>query len=87
MVFGKPSFGSLIELSGLNGTTGFKLNGESGVVAAGVKGDWAGQGVAGAADVNGDGFGDVIVGAPYADGSVAELVLPTCSMAGLPMPP
>ncbi len=72
VVFGKPSFGSLIELSGLNGTTGFKLNGESGVVAAGVKGDWAGQGVAGAGDVNGDGFSDVIVGAPYADGSVAE---------------
>ena len=72
VVFGKPSFGSVIELSGLNGTTGFKLNGESGVVAAGVKGDWAGQGVAGAGDVNGDGFGDVIVGAPYADGSVAE---------------
>jgi Ca2+-binding RTX toxin-like protein len=49
-----------IDLSSLDGTTGFKLNGEP-AARSGVRS------VASAGDVNGDGFADVIVGAPYAD--------------------
>jgi Ca2+-binding RTX toxin-like protein len=61
VVFGKASgFASNIDLSGLDGSTGFKL---SGVTA----GDTSGQSVASAGDVNGDGLADLIVGAPTAD--------------------
>ena len=51
---------SNIDLSNLNGTTGFKISGVG-------FGDHTGWSVASAGDVNGDGFDDVIVGAPYAD--------------------
>ena len=47
---------SAIELSGLDGTTGFRLDGA-------FAGDQSGFSVSGAGDVNGDGFKDVIVGA------------------------
>jgi Ca2+-binding RTX toxin-like protein len=61
VVFGKASgFAANIDLSSLDGTTGFKLSG----VAAG---DASGRSVASAGDVNGDGFADLIVGAPDAD--------------------
>ena len=61
VVFGKSSgFASVIELSALDGTTGFQISGEKGA-------DRAGTSVAAAGDVNGDGFGDVIVGARSAD--------------------
>ncbi|PWT85096.1 MAG: hypothetical protein C5B56_14550 [Proteobacteria bacterium] len=61
VVFGKASgFAANINLSSLNGTTGFKLSGAA-------AGDQAGFSVASAGDVNGDGFADVIVGARYAD--------------------
>ncbi len=61
VVFGKASgFASNLNLSTLNGTTGFKL---SGVAAGDHFGNW----VATAGDVNGDGFEDIIVGANYAD--------------------
>jgi Ca2+-binding RTX toxin-like protein len=57
VVFGSDSdFGATLELSNLDGTTGFKLNG----VAAS---DLSGQSVSGAGDVNGDGFDDIIIGA------------------------
>ena len=49
-------FADHIDLSGLNGSNGFKLNG----VAAY---DYSGLSVASAGDVNGDGFADLIVGA------------------------
>ena len=49
-----------IDLSSLDGTTGFKLSG----VAAG---DQSGFSVTSAGDVNGDGFADVTVGARRAD--------------------
>jgi Ca2+-binding RTX toxin-like protein len=57
VVFGKASgFAANIDLSSLDGTTGFKLSGEA-------AGDKSGLSVASAGDVNGDGFADVIVGA------------------------
>jgi Ca2+-binding RTX toxin-like protein len=61
VVFGKGSgFDPTLELSTLDGTNGFKINGE-------VAGDYSGSFVASAGDVNGDGFADLIVGAGRAD--------------------
>jgi len=65
VVFGKASgFDATLDLSTLNGTNGFRLNG---VTAD----DRTGRSVSSAGDVNGDGFDDLIVGAPsgskYAD--------------------
>ncbi|SFE13129.1 integrin alpha [Nitrosomonas sp. Nm166] len=61
VVFGKASgFDATLDLSSLDGSNGFRLNG----VAAY---DQSGSSVSSAGDVNGDGFDDVIVGAPYAD--------------------
>ena len=56
VVFGKAGgFAANLDLSSLNGTNGFRLNGSDG--------DLSGRSVASAGDVNGDGFGDLIVGA------------------------
>ncbi len=52
-------FPSNIDLSSLDGTTGFALSGAA-------AGDHSGRSVASAGDVNGDGFDDLIVGAPRA---------------------
>jgi Ca2+-binding RTX toxin-like protein len=61
IVFGKAAgFGSNIDLSSLDGTTGFKLSGAAAQ-------DYSGWSVASAGDVNGDGFDDLIVGARRAD--------------------
>jgi hypothetical protein len=61
VVFGKASgFGANLDLSSLDGSTGFRL---SGVAAT----DASGFSVASAGDVNGDGFADLIVSARYAD--------------------
>ena len=59
--FSAPS-GLLFEfdLSTLDGSNGFRLDGVDG-------GDWSGFSVSSAGDVNGDGFGDLIIGAPGAD--------------------
>jgi Ca2+-binding RTX toxin-like protein len=61
VVFGKAGgFTSTIELSSLNGTTGFRLRGVA-------MDDQSGFSAASAGDVNGDGFDDLIVGAVSAD--------------------
>lgn len=59
VIFGKPSgFAAAFELSSLNGTNGFRLDGID-------AGDRSGSGVSGAGDVNGDGFDDLIIGAHF----------------------
>src|SRR5262249_58873089 len=73
VVFSQGSgFAAHIDLSTLDGTTGFKLSG----VAADDK---SGSSVASAGDINGDGFVDVIVGAfgadPHGDYSGASYVV------------
>jgi len=61
VVFGKASgFSATMNLSSLNGSNGFRLNG--------VAGDFSGFSVSNAGDVNGDGFDDLIIGALGADG-------------------
>ena len=61
LVMGSVSadFGPTIELSSLNGTNGFALNGAN-------AGDESGASVSVAGDINGDGIDDLIIGAPYA---------------------
>ena len=53
-------FGPTFDLSSLNGTNGFKLNGAN-------TGDRTGASVSVAGDINGDGTDDLIIGAPFAD--------------------
>ena len=61
VVFGSPSgFTAEVELSALNGTNGFNINGID-------QGDNSGSSVSSAGDVNGDGIDDLIIGASYAD--------------------
>ena len=60
VVFGKSSgFGARLNLSTLNGTNGFIINGINSV-------DESGFSVSSAGDINGDGFDDLIIGARYA---------------------
>ena len=61
VVFGRSGgFSSVIHLSSLDGTTGFRIDGAA-------SGDLASRAVSSAGDVNGDGFEDLIVGAPGTD--------------------
>jgi hypothetical protein len=58
VVFGRHApFPAALELSALNGTNGFVMNGFQ-------TSDASGYSVAGVGDMNGDGIGDVVVGAP-----------------------
>ncbi len=59
VVFGKESgFGRVIELSELDGSDGFRIDGEN-------RGDRSGSSVSSAGDVNDDGYDDIIIGASY----------------------
>ncbi|SFF14686.1 FG-GAP repeat-containing protein, partial [Nitrosomonas sp. Nm166] len=61
VVFGKAAgFDATLDLSTLDGSNGFRLDGEAAV-------DYSGTSASTAGDVNGDGFDDVIVGAVLAD--------------------
>jgi Ca2+-binding RTX toxin-like protein len=61
VVFGRSSgFSSSLNLSSLDGRTGFVLNGID-------FGDYSGFSVSSAGDVNGDGLDDLIIGADFAD--------------------
>ncbi|MEQ8383078.1 MAG: hypothetical protein RH949_12010 [Coleofasciculus sp. A1-SPW-01] len=61
IVFGKEgSFDAAFNLSQLNGSNGFVINGID-------AGDFIGGSVSGAGDINGDGIDDLIIGAPLAD--------------------
>ncbi|PXW88242.1 FG-GAP repeat protein [Nitrosomonas sp. Nm84] len=61
VVFGRASgFDATLNLSSLDGSNGFRLDGVA-------KSDSSGTSVSNAGDINGDGFNDVIVGAPGAD--------------------
>jgi hypothetical protein len=63
VVFGRrssDSFASAIDLSSLNGSSGFRLDGATG-------GDGSGSSVSAAGDVNGDGIDDLLIGAERAD--------------------
>ena len=53
-------FGAVVELSDLDGSDGFVINGVD-------SGDQSGFSVSGAGDVNGDGVSDLLVGAPAGD--------------------
>jgi len=61
VVFGRnQDFDETVELSSLNGSDGFVINGEA-------EYDFSGRSVSSAGDINGDGFGDLIIGAYGAD--------------------
>ncbi|HED54042.1 MAG TPA: hypothetical protein ENJ00_07560 [Phycisphaerales bacterium] len=61
VVFGRAAgYGAALELSSLDGTNGFVINGIDSI-------DWSGRSVSGAGDVNGDGIDDLIIGAIYGD--------------------
>src|SRR5215208_5516721 len=66
VVFGQAGgFRANLNLSTLDGTNGFQINGEAAV-------DYSGWSVSSAGDVNGDGFDDLIIGTLGADPSGTE---------------
>jgi VCBS repeat-containing protein len=66
VVFGSTSpFNANFDLSSLDGSNGFAINGINGVNSDGFS-DSSGKSVSSAGDVNGDGIDDLIIGAPSA---------------------
>ena len=69
LVFGKASgMDATMNLSDLDGSNGFRLDGEA-------AGDHLGDGVSTAGDVNGDGFDDLIISASGADSHGSSYVV------------
>ena len=61
VVFGQAGgFSTSLDLSALDGSNGFRLDGLD-------AGDRSGRSVSAAGDINGDGFGDILIGAPNGD--------------------
>ena len=74
VVFGrKTGFAASLDLSTLNGTNGFRLDGAAAY-------DFSGWSVSGAGDVNGDGFADLIIGARGADPNGSCFRLKLCGV-------
>lgn len=66
VIFGKAGgLNPAFNLGSLNGTNGFRINGETGD-------DFSGVSVSAAGDVNGDGFGDLIIGASQNDANGSD---------------
>ena len=66
VIFGKASgFSATMNLASLDGSNGFRLDGEN-------ERDFLGRSVSGAGDVNGDGFDDVVIGAPLTDSRASD---------------
>ncbi len=69
IIFGRPDvFGSVLELSDLNGSNGFAVNGKN-------AGDQSGFSVSTANDINSDGYDDIIIGAPFFSNGWGECYL------------
>ncbi|MEO1211656.1 MAG: Calx-beta domain-containing protein, partial [Cyanobacteria bacterium J06638_20] len=69
VVFGRQTgFGARFNLSALNGSNGFAINGVA-------ENDLSGRSVSGAGDINGDGIDDLIIGATSADPAGASYVV------------
>jgi len=68
---------AMVELSTLNGTNGFQVNGTNGA---------SGYAVSGAGDVNGDGLDDVIIGAPGGINNMGESYVVYGSTSGFSSP-
>ena len=60
LVYSQGTFGPVVELSDLDGSDGFVINGID-------ANDYSGVSVSGAGDINGDGVADLIIGADGAD--------------------
>ena len=65
IVLSQSNFGAVVELSDLDGSDGFVINGIS-------AGDFSGSSVSGAGDINGDGIDDLIIGAYEASQNSGE---------------
>ena len=55
-----PEFAPVINVSSLNTSTGFRLDGEAAL-------DYSSWSTAGGGNINGDGFADLLIGAPFSD--------------------
>jgi hypothetical protein len=76
VVFGSDAdFGASLDLSSLDGSNGFVINGID-------PGDLSGYSVSGAGDINGDGFDDILIGAHGANLGVGETYVVFGSDAG-----